>query len=122
MVQELTKHVQHQEFQIYDLINRMEGVLDGEAIHATGNGFEVQHIRDLVKKTSFVNEMSISSEGVLSLGLLKKFIERIIKDKYKFSTKSSHMYVNLYTTRLITLKYLLVINFLNFNNLRVKEI
>ena len=78
----------------------IEGLLDGDEIHAPGKGIEVQEIEDRAKKAPFVKEMPVSSEGMIPLNRLKKFIKGSIKDKYEVSTKSSHMYVKSYTARI----------------------
>jgi len=62
LVEGLTKHVQHQESRIDKLMDRMEGLLDGEATHAPGKGTEVQEIGDPAKKTPIVNAMPVSSK------------------------------------------------------------
>ncbi|KAH0773265.1 hypothetical protein KY290_010402 [Solanum tuberosum] len=104
LVEGLTKHVQHQESRIDKLMDRMEGLLDGEASHAPGKCAEVQEIGDPAKKAPIVNEMSVSTEGMIPLDRLKEFIEGTIKDKYEVSTKSSHMYAKPYTARIDNLK------------------
>ncbi|KAH0781624.1 hypothetical protein KY290_001222 [Solanum tuberosum] len=81
-------------------MDMMEGLLDGEAIHAPGKGVEVQYIEDPTKKAPFVNKMPVSSKGMIPLDYLKEFIEGTIKYKYKVSTKSSHMYAKTYTARI----------------------
>lgn len=43
---------------------------------------------------------------MIPLDWLEKFIEGTIKDKYEVSTKSFHMYVKPYTTRIDSLKML----------------
>ncbi|KAK4724172.1 hypothetical protein R3W88_026951 [Solanum pinnatisectum] len=73
-------------------MDRMKGLLNGEASHAPGKGVEVQEIKNLAKQASLAYEMSVSSEGMIPLDRLKEFIEGTIKDKYEVSTKSSHMY------------------------------
>ena len=100
LVEGLTTHVQHQESRIDKLMDRIEGLLDRDARHAPGKGIEVQEIADPAKKASFVKEMPVSSEGMISLDRLKEFIEGTIKDKYEVSTKSSHMYAKPYTARI----------------------
>ncbi|XP_015064640.1 uncharacterized protein LOC107009826 [Solanum pennellii] len=72
-------------------MDKIEGLLDGDASHAPGKGIEVQEIEDPANKAPFVKEMPVSSEGMIPLDRLKKFIEGTIKDKYEVSTKSSHM-------------------------------
>ena len=100
LVEGLTMHVQHQESRIYKLMDRIEGLLDGDASHAPGKGIEVQEIEDPAKKAPFVKEMPVSSEGMIPLDRLKEFIEGTIKDKYEVSTKSSHMYAKPYIARI----------------------
>ena len=100
LVEGLMKHLQHQESQIDKLMERIEGLLDGDASHAPRKGIEVQEIEDPTKKAPFVKEMLVSSKRMISLDLLREFIEGIIKDKYEVSTKSSHMYAKPYTARI----------------------
>ncbi|KAH0716267.1 hypothetical protein KY284_009172 [Solanum tuberosum] len=118
LVEGLTKHVQHQESRIDKLMDRMEGLLDGEVSHAPGKDVEVQAIGDPAKKAPLVNEMPVSSEGMIPLNRLKEFIEGTIKDKYEVSTKSSHMYAKPYTARIDHFKMPASYNLPNFNNLR----
>ena len=82
----------------------MEGLLDGEASHTSWKGAEVQDIEDSTKKATLITEMPVSYEGIVSLNLLKEFIEGTIKDKYEVSTKSSHMYAKPYTARIDNFK------------------
>ena len=72
-------------------MDRMEGLLNGEGIHTPRASVEVQKMEDPMKKTAVVNEMPVSSKGMTPLNRLKEFIEGTIKDRYEFSTKSSHM-------------------------------
>ena len=81
LVEGLTKHVQHQESLIDKLMDRIEGLLDGDASHAPVKGIEVQEIEDPAKKAPFVKEMPVSSKGMIQLDRLKEFIEGTIKDK-----------------------------------------
>ena len=81
LVEGLTKHVQHQESRIDKLMDKIEGLLHGDASHEPGKGIEVQEIEDPVKKAPFVKEMPVSSEGMIPLDRLKEFIEGTIKDK-----------------------------------------
>uniref|UniRef100_M0ZYI8 Uncharacterized protein n=1 Tax=Solanum tuberosum TaxID=4113 RepID=M0ZYI8_SOLTU len=74
LVKGLTKHVQHQESRIDKLMDMMERLLDGEVIHAPGKVVEVQEIGDPAKKAPLVNEMPVSSEGMIPLDRLKEFI------------------------------------------------
>ncbi|KAH0706279.1 hypothetical protein KY289_011355 [Solanum tuberosum] len=104
LVEGLTKHVQHQESRIDKLMDLMEGLLDGEASHAPEKYVEVQEIGDPAKKAPLVNDMSVSSKGMIPLDLLKEFIEGTVKYKYEVSTKSSHMYAKPYTARIDNLK------------------
>ena len=104
LVEGLMKHVQHQESRINKLMDRIEGLLDGDASHAPRKGIEVQEIEDPTKKAPFVKEMPVSSEGMIPLDCLKEFIEGTIKDKYEVSTKSSHMYAKSYTARIDNFK------------------
>uniref|UniRef100_M1D8H3 Retrotransposon protein n=1 Tax=Solanum tuberosum TaxID=4113 RepID=M1D8H3_SOLTU len=104
LVEGLTKHVQHQESRIDKLMDKMEGLLDGEASHAPRKCVEVQEIGDPTKKASLVNEMLVSSEGMIPLDRLKEFIEGTIKDKYEVFTKSSHMHAKPYTARIDNFK------------------
>ncbi|KAH0686428.1 hypothetical protein KY284_016981 [Solanum tuberosum] len=85
-------------------MDRMERLLNGEASQALGKGAEVQKIRDPTKKTPIINEMPVSSEGMIPLDLLKEFIEGTIKDKYEVSTKFSHMYAKPYTAIIYNFK------------------
>ncbi|WMV33604.1 hypothetical protein MTR67_026989, partial [Solanum verrucosum] len=104
LVEGLTKHVQHRKSRIDKLIDRIERLLDGEASHDPGKCVEVQEIGDPAKKAPLVNEMPISSEGMIPLDRLKEFFEGTIKDKYEVSTKSSHMYAKPYTVRIDNFK------------------
>ena len=104
LVEGLTKHVQHHESRIDKLMDRIEGLLDGDASHAPGKGIEVQEIEDPAKKALFVKKMSVSYEGMIPLDRLKEFIEGTMKDKYEVSTKSSHMYAKPYTARVDNFK------------------
>ena len=104
LVEGLTKHVQHQESRIDKLMDRIEGLLDGDSIHAPGKGIEVQDIKDPAKTAPFVKEMQVCYEGMIPLDCLKEFIEGTIKDKYEVSTKSSHMYAKPYTARIDNFK------------------
>ena len=79
-------------------------------------------IKDPAKKALFVKEMPVSSEGMIPLNRLKKFIKGTIKDKYEVSTKSSHMYAKSYTARIDNFKMSVGYQLPNFNNLREKEI
>ena len=92
LVEGLTKHVQHQESRIDKLMDRIEGLLDGDASHTPWKGIEVQEIEDPTKKTPFVKEIPVSSKGMIPLDRFKEFIEGTIRDKYEVSTKSSLMY------------------------------
>ncbi|KAH0725020.1 hypothetical protein KY284_000885 [Solanum tuberosum] len=74
LVKGLTKHVQHQESRIDKLMDMMEGLLDGEMIHAPGKVVEVQENGDPAKKAPLANEMSVCSEGIIPLDRLKEFI------------------------------------------------
>ncbi|KAH0781557.1 hypothetical protein KY290_001155 [Solanum tuberosum] len=94
LVEGLTKH----------LIHRLEGLLDGEASHAPEKGVEVKDIRDPMKKAPLINEMSVSSEGMIPLNRLNEFIEGTIKDMYEVYTKSSRMYARTYTSRIDNFK------------------
>ena len=85
-------------------MDRMEGLLDGEANHAPEKCVEVQEIGDPAKKASIVNEMLFSSEGMITLNRLKEFIEGTIKYKYEVYTKSSHMYAKTYIVRIYNFK------------------
>ena len=50
LVEGLTKHVHHQESRVDKFMDRIEGLLDGDASHAAGKGIEVQEIEDPAKK------------------------------------------------------------------------
>uniref|UniRef100_M1DDQ8 Uncharacterized protein n=1 Tax=Solanum tuberosum TaxID=4113 RepID=M1DDQ8_SOLTU len=76
LVEGFTKHVQHQESRIDKLMDQMEGLLDGEASHAPGKCVKVQELGDPAKKALIVNEMPVSSEGMIPLDRLKEFILR----------------------------------------------
>ena len=104
LVEGSMKYLQHQESRIDKLMDRIEGLLDRDAIHAPWKGIEVQEIKDPAKKAPFVKEMPVSSEGMIPLDRLKEFIEGTIKDKYEVSTKSSHMYAKPYTARIDNFK------------------
>ena len=79
LVEGLTKHVQHQKSRIDKLMDRIEGLLDRDAIHAPWKGIEVQEIEDPTKKAPFVKEMSVSSKENIPLDRLKDFIEGTIQ-------------------------------------------
>ena len=104
LVEGLTKHVHHQESRVDKFMDRIEGLLDGDASHAPGKGIEVQEIKDTAKKASFVKEMPVCYEGMIPHDRLKEFIEGTIKDKYEVSTKSSHMYAKPYNARIDNFK------------------
>lgn len=106
LVEGSMKYLQHQESRIDKLMERIEGLLDGDASHAPGRGIEVKEIKDTAKKAPFFNEIPVSSKGMIPLDRLKEFIEGTIKDKYEVSTKSSHMYAKPYTARIDNFKML----------------
>ena len=85
-------------------MGRMEGLLDGYAMHVTGKGIEVQKIEDPTKKAQLVKKMLVSFEGMIPLDRLKELIEGAIKYKYEVSTNSSHVYAKPYTTRIYNFK------------------
>ena len=103
-VEGLINYVQHQESRIDKLMDRIEGILDGDASQAPGNCIEVQEIEDPAKKAPFVKEMQVCYEGMIPLDCLKEFIEGTIKDKYEVSTMFSHMYAKPYTARIDNFK------------------
>lgn len=61
LVEELTKHVHHQESRTDKLVDRMKSLLYGEVIHAPGKGVEVQEINNHTMQLLLVKEMSVSS-------------------------------------------------------------
>ena len=58
----------------------------------------------ILQRKPLVKEILVFSEGMIPLDRSKEFIEGTTKDKYKVSTKSSHMYVKSYTARIDNFK------------------
>lgn len=59
-------------------------------------GIEVHEIENPIKQAPPIKEILVSSKGTISLDPLKEFIEGTLKDKYKISPKSFHMYAKKY--------------------------
>ena len=103
-------------------MDRIEGLLDGDASHAPEKGIEVQEIEDPAKNAPFVKEMPVSSEGMFPLDCLKELLKELSKISMKSPPSLLICTLSHTLLGLITLKCLLVINLPNFNNLREKEI
>ena len=100
----LTDYVQNQDARIDKIVDRVEGLLDGEFSHTPGKAPEVHEIENPVKQTPPTKEVQVSAEGMIPIGQLKEFIEGTLKDKYDVVTKSSLAYAKPYTARIDSLK------------------
>lgn len=122
MMEGLTRHVQHQDSRIDKLMDKVEGLLDGESSHAPGKGILIQEADNPVKQAPTIKKLLVSTEGTIPLDQLKEFIEGTIKDKYEISTRSPICILSLTLRGLIASECLLVINPPNFSNSKAKEI
>ncbi|KAK4390145.1 hypothetical protein Sango_2077800 [Sesamum angolense] len=66
------------------------------------------------REKSSIKELQFSSEGLIAVDQLKKFIRQTIKDKLDGSLKSSITYTDPYTQRIDDLKMLVDYQPLNF--------
>ena len=103
-IEGLTKYVQTQDTRIDKLMDRMEGLIDGDSSHAPGKAPEVQEIDPPTKQTPPTKEVPVASGGMIPIDLLKEFIEGTLKDKYDVTTKSSLTYAKPYTARIDSFK------------------
>ena len=103
-IEGLTNYVQNQEARIGKIVDRVEGLIDGESSHASGKAPEVHEIENPVKQTPSTKEVQVSAEGMIPIGQLREFIEGTLKDKYDVVTKSSIAYAKPYTAGIDSLK------------------
>ncbi|PHT63054.1 hypothetical protein T459_33074 [Capsicum annuum] len=103
-IEGLTKYVQNQDARIDKIVDRVEGLIDGESSHAPEKVPEANESEHPIKQTPLTKEVQISSEGMIPIEQLKEFIEGTLKDKYDVVTKSFLTYAKPYTTRIDSLK------------------
>ncbi|KAL0324631.1 UNVERIFIED_CONTAM: hypothetical protein Scaly_2430200 [Sesamum calycinum] len=106
-IKRLTKHVQEQDAQIAQLINKTDNV---DASHIMGKQVEAydkveasakQHYTE---NDRYAKELQISSDGLILMDQLKEFIEGTIRSKIEGSSKSSLTYSKPYTPRIDSMK------------------
>ncbi|KAK4360195.1 hypothetical protein RND71_019147 [Anisodus tanguticus] len=73
--------------QIDKLMDKIDDLMEGESSHAPGKGPEVQGTKPRAKEAPPTKEILVSSEGMISIDQLKKFIEGTIKNKYEIVAK-----------------------------------
>ncbi|KAL0307197.1 UNVERIFIED_CONTAM: hypothetical protein Sradi_6137000 [Sesamum radiatum] len=106
-IERLTKHVQKQDAQIAQLINKADNV---DASHIMGkqvkahDEVEASAKQHYTEKDKYAKELQISSDGSIFMDQLKEFIEGTIRSKIEGSSKSSHTYSKPYTPRIDGLK------------------
>ncbi|KAL0411934.1 UNVERIFIED_CONTAM: hypothetical protein Slati_3783100 [Sesamum latifolium] len=111
VIEGLTKHVQEQDAQIARFIHKADNV---DASHIMGKQVEAHDEAEVsIKQRYAVNdkstkELQVSSDGLIPLDQLKKFIEGTIKSKIERSSKSSLTYSKPYTPRIDRLKMSMV--------------
>ncbi|KAK4394169.1 hypothetical protein Sango_1887700 [Sesamum angolense] len=102
-IEGLTKHVQEQDAQIAQLINKADNI---DASHVMGKQVEAhdeveapakQHY---TKKDKYIKELQISSDGLIPVDQLKEFIEESIRSKIEGKLKLEQEFLNrFYSTR-----------------------
>ncbi|KAM3285035.1 hypothetical protein P3S67_023834 [Capsicum chacoense] len=103
-IEGLTIYVQNQEARIDKIVDKVEGLIDGESSHAPGKAPEVHEIENPLKQKLSTKEVQVSAEGMIPIVQLREFIEGTLKDKYDIVTKSSLAYAKPYTARIDSLK------------------
>ncbi|KAF3659912.1 putative serine carboxypeptidase-like 19-like [Capsicum annuum] len=103
-IEGLTNYVWNQEARIDKIVDRVEGLIDGESIHALGKAPEVHEIENSVKQTLPTKEVQVSTEEMIPIGQLREFIEENPKDKYDVVTKYFLVYAKPYTAKIDNLK------------------
>ncbi|KAI3444934.1 hypothetical protein Pfo_001599 [Paulownia fortunei] len=95
-IEGLTKHIQEQDSQITKLMNKVD---KANVSRVMGKQIEVHD-----EEKASTQEFQVSSDGLIPVDQLKKFIMGTIKDKFDGSFKSSFTYAKPYTQRIDNLK------------------
>ncbi|KAL0325001.1 UNVERIFIED_CONTAM: hypothetical protein Sradi_5069400 [Sesamum radiatum] len=102
-IEGLTKHVEEQDSQINKLVNKMENT---NSSYMVGKQDERLRQKSNKREKLSIKELQFSSEWLIPVDQLKKFIMETIKDKLDGSSKSSITYTDPYTQRIDDLKML----------------